>query len=96
VAIEALGSPLGPHLESDLTIDLYSSSTLIANINESDHQIIFCFLNKSVISLLAAIRASDSPLEFHPERDLATDIYSGSTPIAIKDEFNRRIRFRWL
>jgi hypothetical protein len=28
--IEALGSPLGPHPESDLEIDLYSSSTSIA------------------------------------------------------------------
>jgi hypothetical protein len=28
--IGALGSPLGPHLESDLKTDLYSSSTLIA------------------------------------------------------------------
>jgi hypothetical protein len=29
VAIDALGSPLGPHPERDLATDLYSSSTLI-------------------------------------------------------------------
>jgi hypothetical protein len=42
-----------------------------------------------VISLLATIGASDSPLGPYSERDLATYLYSGSTPIAIKDEFDR-------
>jgi hypothetical protein len=32
VAIRALGSPLGPHLESDLVTDLYFGSTPIANM----------------------------------------------------------------
>jgi hypothetical protein len=31
VTIGALGSPLGPHLKSDLAIDLYSNSTPIAD-----------------------------------------------------------------
>jgi hypothetical protein len=92
--IEALVSPLGPHPESDLATYLYCVSTPIANIDESDRQINFNLLNKSTISLSAVIGASDSPLEPRPERDLATDLHSGSTPIAIKDESNRRIRFR--
>jgi hypothetical protein len=33
--IGALGSPLEPHLESDLVTDLYSGSTPIANIDRS-------------------------------------------------------------
>jgi hypothetical protein len=37
VVIEALGSPLGPHPESDLTIDLYSGSTPIANMDKCKH-----------------------------------------------------------
>jgi hypothetical protein len=34
--IGALGSPLGPHPESDLVTDLYSSSIPIANTDRSD------------------------------------------------------------
>jgi gamma-glutamylcysteine synthetase len=56
-AIEALGSPLGPHPESDLVTDLYSSSTPIVNMDKSSCQISFNSLNKSVISLSAAIGA---------------------------------------
>jgi hypothetical protein len=92
--IEALGSPLGPHSESDLATDLYSCSTPIGNMDESDRWISFNHLNKYAISLTATIWASGSPLGPHPERDLATDLYSGSTPIAIKDESNHRINFR--
>jgi hypothetical protein len=95
-AIGALGSPLGPHPESDLVTDLYSGSTPIAIMDESDRRIRFNRLNKSAISLSAAIGALGSPLGPRPERDLATDLYSGSTPIAIKDESNRRISFRRL
>jgi hypothetical protein len=87
-AIRALGSPLRPHLESDLPTDLYSCSTPIAIMDESDHHISFNLLTKSAISLSVAIGASGSPLGPHPERDLATDLYSDSTPIAIKDESN--------
>jgi hypothetical protein len=87
--IRALGSSLGPHPESDLATDLYSSSTPIANMDEFNRWIIFNLLNKSVISLSAGIKASSSPLGPRPKRDLATDLYSGSTPIAIKDESNR-------
>jgi hypothetical protein len=83
-AIGALGSPLGSHLESDLVTDLYSGSTPIANMDMSDYQINFNSLNKSVISLSAAIGALGSPLGPHPESDLETYLYSASTPIAIK------------
>jgi hypothetical protein len=96
VVIGALGSPLGPYLESDLATDLYSVSTPIAIMDESGHRISFDLLNKSAISLWAAIEASGSPLGPHPERDLATNLYSISTPIVIKDESNHRIRFRQL
>jgi hypothetical protein len=33
--IRALGSPLGPHPESDIVTDLYPDSTLIANMDRS-------------------------------------------------------------
>jgi hypothetical protein len=94
--IGALGSHLGPHPESDLDTDLYSVSMPIANMDESDHRNNFNLLNKYVISLSAVIGASGSSLEPHPERDLATKLYSSSTPIAIKDESNHQIRFRRL
>jgi hypothetical protein len=84
VVIGALVSPLGPHLESDLVTDLYSASTPIANMDRSDCHISFNSLNKSVISLLAVIKALGSPLVPHSESDLETDQYSGSTPIAIE------------
>jgi hypothetical protein len=87
--IRALGSPLGPHPESDLLTDLYSGSTPIAIMDESNRHISFNLLTKSVISLSVVIRASGSPLGPHPERDLTTNLYSGSTLIAIKDESNR-------
>jgi hypothetical protein len=89
--IGELGSPLGPHPKSDLDIDLYSGSTPIAIMKESDHRISFTHLKKSVTSLPAAIEALGSPLGPHPESDLATDLYS--TPIANMDEFNHRISF---
>jgi hypothetical protein len=85
--IGAMSSPLGPHPESDLVTDLYSDSTPIANMDRSDYQISFNSLNKSTISLSAVIRALGSPLGPHPESDLETDIYSGSTPIG-----TRRVR----
>jgi hypothetical protein len=47
-------------------------------------QINFNSLNKSVISLSAVMGALGSPLGPHPESDLEIDLYSGSTPIAIK------------
>jgi hypothetical protein len=84
VAIGTLGSPLGLNLESDLVTNLYSVSTLIANMDRSGCQISFNSLNKSVISLSAVIGALSSPLGPHPESDIETDIYSDSTPIAIK------------
>jgi hypothetical protein len=83
-AIGALCSPLRPHSESDLVTDLYSGSTPIANMDRSGCQISFNSLNKSVISLSATIGALDSPLGPHPESDLETDLYFGSTLIAIK------------
>jgi hypothetical protein len=51
--IEALGSSLGPYLESGLATDLYSGCT-IANMDESDYQIIFNLFTKSAISLSAS------------------------------------------
>jgi hypothetical protein len=84
VAIGALGSPLEPHPENDLVTNLYSASIPIANMDMSGCHISFNSLNKSVISLSAVIGALGSPLGSHPESDLETDIYSSSTPIAIK------------
>jgi hypothetical protein len=92
--IEALGSPLGPHSKSDLATDLYSDSTPIANMDESDHWISFNHLNKYAILLTTTIWASGSPLGPHLERDLATDLYFGSTLIAIKDKSKHQINFR--
>jgi hypothetical protein len=91
--IGALGSPLGPHPESDLATNLYVGSTPMANMDESNHRISFNYLNKSVISLPVTVRALGSPLGPRLERDLATYLYSASTPIAIKDESDRRISF---
>jgi hypothetical protein len=87
--IGVLGSSLGPYPESDQDTDLYSSSSPIAIMDESDHRINFNYHNKSAISLLAAIEASDSPLGPHPESDLATDLYFG-----YQDKSNRRISFK--
>jgi hypothetical protein len=84
VTIEALGSPLGPNPESGLVTDLYSDSTSIANMDRSSCQTSFNSLNKSVVSLSAAIGALGSPLVPHQESDLETDLDSVSTPIAIK------------
>jgi hypothetical protein len=92
--IEALGSPLGLHPESDLATHLYSSSIPIANMDESDRQSNFNLLTKFMISLLAVIGVSGFPLRPRLERVLVINLHSGSTQIAIKDEFNRRIRFR--
>jgi hypothetical protein len=82
--IGALSSPLGPHLESDLVIHLYSDSTPIANMDMSSCQISFNSINKPVLLLSAAIEVLGSPLGPNIESDLETDLYSGSTPIAIK------------
>jgi hypothetical protein len=94
--IRVLDSPLGPHPESDLPTDLYYGSTPIAIMDESDRWVDFNCLIKSVISLSMAIGASGSPLRPRSQRDLAIDLCSGSTSIAIKDESNHRINFRWL
>jgi hypothetical protein len=95
-AIGAFCSPLGSHLESDIATDLYSSSTSIANIDESDHQTSFNSLKKSTTSLPAVIGALDSPLGPLLESDLPTDLYSVSTLIAIMDESDHRINFNFL
>jgi hypothetical protein len=92
-AIRALCSHLGPHPKSDLPTDLYSSSTPIAIMDEPDRRISFNLLTKSAISLSAVIGALGSPLGPRPKKDLTTDLYSDSTPIAIKVESNRQIRF---
>jgi hypothetical protein len=82
--IGTLSSTLGPHPESDLATYLYSDSTLIAIIDEFGHRISFNSLKKFVTSFSAVIRALGSPLGSCPERYLATDLYSVSTPIDIK------------
>jgi hypothetical protein len=82
--IVALSSPLEPRPKRDLGTDLYSGSTPIAIIDESDRRISFNILKKFVTSLSVAIGALGSPLGPYLERDLARDIYFGSTPIAIK------------
>jgi hypothetical protein len=53
-------------------------------MDESDRQINFNSLKKSATLLSAVIRALGYPLAPHPESDLVTDLYSGSTPIVIK------------
>jgi hypothetical protein len=94
--IDALGSPLGPHLESDLVTDLNSSSTPIAIMDESDRHISFNNLKKFMISLPATIGALGSPLGPHLESNLATYLYFGSTPITIMDESDRQVDFNRL
>jgi hypothetical protein len=95
-AIGALDSPLGPHAESDLPTDLYSGSTPITIMDESDRRISFNLLTKSAISLSAAIRALCSLLRPYLESDLPTDLYSVSTLIDVMDEFDHRISFNLL
>jgi hypothetical protein len=56
----------------------------------------YIHLKKFTTSLPTMIRALGSLLGPHPESDLFTDLYSGSTPIAIMDKFDRRISFNLL
>jgi hypothetical protein len=60
-------------------------------MDEFDHRIDFNSLKKFVISLSAVIEALSSPLVPNPERDLATNLYSNSTPIAIKTSLIGRL-----
>jgi hypothetical protein len=69
---------------------------MIAIMDTSNCQINFNSLKKSVTSLSVAIGALDSPLGPHPESDLVTDLYSGSTPIANMDMFGCQISFNSL
>jgi type III secretory pathway component EscS len=69
---------------------------MIAIMDESDRQINFNNLKKSVISLSSAIGALDSPLEPHPESDLITDPYSDSTLIANMNRSGCQISFNSL
>jgi hypothetical protein len=73
-----------------------SLSAMIAIMDEFDHQINFNSLKKSAISLSAAIGALGSSLGPHPESDLVTDLYSGSTPIANMGIFSCQISFNSL
>jgi hypothetical protein len=57
-------------------------------MDESDHRISLNHINKSMISLSAVIGASGCPVGPHPESDLFIDLYSGSTSIAIMDEYD--------
>jgi hypothetical protein len=56
-AIEALGSPLGPHPKSDLDIDLYSGSTLIAIKMSLIIASVSDDFKKATISIQEAIKA---------------------------------------
>jgi hypothetical protein len=89
--------------ESDRQINFNSlkkSATLlpavIAIMDESDRQINFNSLKKSATSLSAVIEALGSTLGSHPESDLVTDLYSGSTPIANMDRSGCQISFNSL
>jgi hypothetical protein len=73
-----------------------SLSAVISIMDESDRHINFNSLKKSVTSLSAAIGALSSHLGPHPESDLVTDLYSGSTPIANMDRFGCQISFNSL
>jgi hypothetical protein len=53
-------------------------------------------LKKSMTSLSTAIGTLSSPLGPNPENNLATYLYSISTPIAVIDESSCRIRFNSL
>jgi hypothetical protein len=57
---------------------------MLVIIDKFDHWISFNGLKKFVASLSAVIKALGSPLRPRPGRDLAIDLYSGSTPISIK------------
>jgi hypothetical protein len=75
--------------ESDRQINFNSlkksvTSLSAAIMDESDCQINFNSLKKFVTSLTVAIGALSSALGPHSGSDLETDLYSGSTPIAIK------------
>jgi hypothetical protein len=96
VVIRALSSLLGPNPENDIATDLYSGSTLIANMDESDYQFIVNRFKESATSLSAVIGVLNSPLGLHLKSDLDTYIYSGSTPIAIIDESDLHISFNRL
>jgi hypothetical protein len=79
--IGALRSLLGPHSESDLETNLYSGRIYPDSYqDESDRRISFNNLIKSTISLSATIDALGSLLWSHLKSDLATDLYSVSTP----------------
>jgi hypothetical protein len=77
--IEALGSPLGP-IQKVIYKQIYTLLYPDSYQDESDRQISFNNLIKSAISLSSTIGALGSPLGPYPESDLATDLYSVSTP----------------
>jgi hypothetical protein len=80
------------HLNKSVT----SLPATIAIMDESDRQINFNSLKKSATALSAVIGALGSPLGCHPESDLETDLYSGSTPIANMDRSGCQIGFNSL
>jgi hypothetical protein len=69
---------------NNLRKSVTSLLAVIAIMDESDRQINFNSLKKSTTSLSAAIGILGSPLGPHPESDLVINLYSNSTPIAIK------------
>jgi hypothetical protein len=75
---------IGFEFPRSLKKSVTSLPAAIAIMDESDHQINFNSLKISTTTLSAVIGALDSSLRPHPESDLETYLYSGSTPIAIK------------
>jgi hypothetical protein len=80
-------SPVGMHIQFR-TLMFYSR--LEEQLQERSS------FKESASSLLATIRTLGSPLGPHLKNDLGIDLYSGSTPIANIDEFDRRINFNRL
>jgi hypothetical protein len=73
-----------------------SLPAVIAIMDESDHQINFNSLKKSATSLSVVIGTLASPLGPHPESDLVTYLYTGSTLIANMDRSGCQINFNSL
>jgi hypothetical protein len=80
------------HLNKSVT----SLPATIAIMDESDRQINFNSLKKSVTALSAVIGALGSPLGHHPESDLETHLYSVSTPIGNMDRSGCQTSFNSL
>jgi hypothetical protein len=86
--IRALSSPLVPHPERDLTIDLHSGSTLIAIKDESNHRIRFRRLQEIYIMTTRSDQGIGFSSRNPSKKDIATDLYSGSALATHYDEMS--------